>query len=170
MEQKSKVLRMDFGTRIRIEKQSKERDNRYHTIFRREYKRSGNGRTDSAPGDFYWIFPGCFAPSLTYEYNSNSFRCACSRGREYLIKYWTTSAVSIYRRKCDNVKRAERPTILGENWRLAILWRLSCSRKTIPDAACMYEIHRTDGEKEQCCTRILLRLIKPPRLFFFDGL
>ena len=53
------------------------------------------------------------------------------------------------------MKRTERSTILGANWRLASA-KSSMLQDNNPDAAHMYEIHRKNGEKEQQCC-ILLR-------------
>ena len=53
------------------------------------------------------------------------------------------------------MKRTRRSTILGANRRLAKLQELHAPGNN-PDAACIYDMHRKDGEKEQCC--ILSRL------------
>ena len=48
------------------------------------------------------------------------------------------------------MKRTERPTSLGatDHWQNS---KSSTLQENMLDAACLYEIHKKDGEKEQCC-------------------
>ena len=55
------------------------------------------------------------------------------------------------------MRRTQRSTVLGANWRLAKIQELHAPGNN-PDAACTCEMHRNDGEKKQCCILSILEI------------
>ena len=86
------------------------------------------------PGDFIIVHPDIFPSFL--RMNSNG-----------LIASATLTHKNIQNKM--RTKRTERSMNLSANWRLAYS-KSSMLQENNPDAACMYEIHAKDREREQC--------------------